>query len=75
MTGLLLAVVLAGGKLCGSPTLINVNLSVLEQAQMFKEATLGCKKRYPQSPCVVRFERIGLNDYTVVCGRSANERP
>lgn len=39
------------------------------QGPFFERAMEVCYKKYgPRSPCLVRFEQVGANDYKATCG-------
>lgn len=32
-------------------------------------AAVVCREKYKASPCLVKFEQVGANDFTAICGR------
>lgn len=43
-------------------------LWTLTDIENLESAKLGCKKYYPKSECLIRFIKIGFQNYFAICG-------
>lgn len=54
------------------PAIEKVNRSKYEwnvyDSSVMKGAQISCGFKYRNSPCLVRFEKYGMQDYNVTCG-------
>lgn len=42
--------------------------------EIYSQAVKECPKRYPNSPCLVRFELVSFQNYKITCGRTLDEK-
>lgn len=54
---------------CPIPVVIGIDFNNKIDMLMFKRASNRCEQLYPNSPCLVRFEKISdVNDFIAICG-------
>jgi hypothetical protein len=57
---------------CANPNVINNTALVWNKIdnRNLKSAVSRCPVKYPNSPCLVKFIKIGYNEYQAICGKA-----
>lgn len=53
---------------CHARVEVRADLSDEDFDKFFETAARTCHKKYHRSPCLVKFEQVGPNDFNVTCG-------
>lgn len=65
------AAILVAALVCPKPRVIDTVAAPWTDfdTQSFERAQKRCKEKYPNSPCLKRFERTAPLTYIAICGR------